>query len=81
MLTRLDGAGPLFLQLYRSLRGAILSGKLPAGARLPSTRALSLETGLSRNTVLLAFDQLLSKGKPSAGAARARMCRRSCRKT
>jgi GntR family transcriptional regulator/MocR family aminotransferase len=62
MLTRLDGAGPLFLQLYRALRGAILSGKLPAGARLPSTRALSLEMGLSRNTVLLAFDQLLGEG-------------------
>jgi GntR family transcriptional regulator/MocR family aminotransferase len=62
MLIKLDGSGPLFLQLYRALRAAILSGRLTPGARLPSTRTLSLETGLSRNTVLLAFDQLLGEG-------------------
>jgi len=59
---RLDGEGPLHRQLYRALRGAVLSGRLRAGKRLPSTRALARELGLSRNTVLLATEQLLAEG-------------------
>ena len=62
MLLKLDGAGPLSLQLYQALRRAILQGKLAPGARLPSTRTLAGEMGLSRNTVLLAYEQLLSEG-------------------
>jgi GntR family transcriptional regulator/MocR family aminotransferase len=62
MLIKLDGSGPLALQLYRALRRAILSGALPPGARLPSTRGLAAETGVSRNTVLLAYAQLLGEG-------------------
>src|SRR5215470_2229881 len=52
MLVSLDGSGPLARQLYRALRGAILGGVLPPGARLPSTRSLATEVGVSRNTVL-----------------------------
>ena len=62
MLLKLDGSGPLSLQLYQALRAAILHGKLAPGARLPSTRTLAGEMGLSRNTVLLAYEQLLSEG-------------------
>jgi len=62
MLVRLEGEGPLYQRLYRSLRSAILEGRLGAGARLPSTRGLSRELGLSRNAVLMAFDQLLAEG-------------------
>jgi GntR family transcriptional regulator/MocR family aminotransferase len=62
MLLKLDGSGPLSLQLYQALRGAILQGKLAPGARLPSTRTLAGEMGLSRNTTLLADEQLLSEG-------------------
>lgn len=62
MLLKLDGSGPLSLQLYQALRRAILQGKLGPGARLPSSRTLAGEMGLSRNTVLLAYEQLLSEG-------------------
>jgi len=56
------GDGPLFRLLYRDLRQAILDGRLRAGARLPATRLLGRELGLSRNTVLAAYDQLASEG-------------------
>jgi GntR family transcriptional regulator/MocR family aminotransferase len=48
--------------VYRGLRAAILRGELAPGARLPSTRALAADEGLSRNTVLRAYDQLLGEG-------------------
>ncbi len=62
LLLPLDGAGPLHRQLYRSLRAAILSGRLRAGTRLPSTRSLARDLGLSRNTVLAACEQLAAEG-------------------
>jgi GntR family transcriptional regulator / MocR family aminotransferase len=58
----LEGEGALYQRLYRGLRGAILDGRLPTGARLPSTRTLAADLRLSRNCVLMAFDQLLSEG-------------------
>ena len=48
---RADGGAPLHLQLYRHVRGAIVDGTLGAGARLPSTRTLAGELGVSRTTV------------------------------
>src|SRR5262245_54380022 len=59
---QLDGDGPLHRQLYRALRAAILSGRLTAGQRLPGTRQLARELGISRNTVLQACEQLLAEG-------------------
>jgi GntR family transcriptional regulator / MocR family aminotransferase len=41
----LDGKGPLYLQLYRAVRRAILEGELAPGAGLPSTRRLANEIG------------------------------------
>jgi len=58
----LDGQGALHRQTYRALRGAILSGRLAAGARLPSTRSLAAEAGVARNTAIQAFDQLVAEG-------------------
>jgi GntR family transcriptional regulator/MocR family aminotransferase len=55
-------ATPLFHQLYTELRQAILGGRLRPGEKLPASRALAAELGISRNTVLGAFDQLLSEG-------------------
>jgi GntR family transcriptional regulator/MocR family aminotransferase len=55
-------AAPLFRQLYEGLRRAILNGTLTAGARLPATRRLAAELGVSRNTVLNAYEQLLAEG-------------------
>lgn len=53
---------PLHRQLYDTLRKAMLEGRLRAGTRLPSTRTLAQELGLSRITVMNAFDQLFSEG-------------------
>lgn len=53
---------PLFSQVYGGLRSAILTGVLRAGSRLPSTRDLADQLGISRTVVLLAYDQLLAEG-------------------
>jgi len=53
-------ACPLYRQLYKRLRQAIFQQKLPAGAHLPSTRALARRLGVSRNTVLNAYDALVA---------------------
>ncbi len=57
-----DAAAPLYLQVYEGIRTAILAGELRRGYRLPSTRDIAREYGLSRNTVTTAFDQLLAEG-------------------
>src|SRR2546421_10107255 len=53
---------PLYRQLYASILRAILTGQLVAGTKLPSTRHMAIELGVSRNTVLIAFEQLLAEG-------------------
>ena len=53
---------PFFRQIYRGLRQAILSGAFPAGERLPSTRDLAEQLGVSRTVVLFAYEQLLAEG-------------------
>lgn len=62
MWIKLDGDGPLFRQLYRALRAGIVDGVVPPGSRLPATRALATELGVSRTTVLLAYEQLAAEG-------------------
>ena len=56
--------GPLAIhrQLYDALRRAILEGLLRPGQRIPSTRALAIELGVSRLPVLMAYEQLLHEG-------------------
>ena len=58
MHLQLDNHGPKHEQLARSLKQAIRSGHLRSGSKLPSTRTLSENLGLSRNTVLRAYEQL-----------------------
>lgn len=53
---------PMFRQVFEAFRSAILSGKLPAGHRLPSTRELAGELHVSRNVVLEAYELLLAEG-------------------
>src|SRR5271167_1705277 len=53
---------PLYRWLYEELRVAILSGHLRPGARLPATRDLAAQYGLSRPTIVTAFEQLQSEG-------------------
>ena len=60
----LDGksALPLYRQIYEAIRHAILSGNLRPTAPLPATRLLSKELGVSRMTVINAYDQLFAEG-------------------
>lgn len=53
---------PLYLQTYIQLRDLILAGRIPIGARLPSTRDLAEDLEVSRKTVLSAYDQLIAEG-------------------
>lgn len=53
---------PLHRQLYEELRRAILTGRLLPKQRLPSTRELAKSLGVSRTTVTLGYEQLLSEG-------------------
>jgi GntR family transcriptional regulator/MocR family aminotransferase len=56
----LDGQGALYEQLARALKRAILEGRF-GGGRLPATRTLAKMLGLSRNTVLSAYDLLCAE--------------------
>ena len=53
---------PYYRQIYDGYRGAILTGRLRPGERLPSTRAVAAELGISRLPVVNAFEQLLHEG-------------------
>jgi GntR family transcriptional regulator/MocR family aminotransferase len=48
--------------IYRSLLHAIRSGRLAAGDRLPATRRLAVDLGVSRTTVAVAFERLVAEG-------------------
>lgn len=50
------------VQLYMALRGLVLSGHLRPGERLPATRVLANELGVSRTTVIDAMDRLIAEG-------------------
>ena len=45
-------------QIYSRIRDLVLTGRLAPGARLPSSRELATDLGVSRNTVLCAYDWL-----------------------
>lgn len=49
-------------QIRTMMVDAILEGRLPAGEELPSSRELSESLGVARNTVVLAYQQLVAKG-------------------
>lgn len=55
-------ATPLYRQIYQGYRTAIAERRLRAGQRMPSTRGLAEELGLSRIPVLNAFEQLIAEG-------------------
>ncbi len=62
---------PLYLQIYEAIRLSVLSGNFDSQMRLPSTRSLAQQLGVSRMTVVNAYEQLLAegyiKGKTGAG--------------
>jgi len=55
-------AASLQNQVFKQIHGLIVSGRLKPGARLPGTRALSEQLGVSRNTIILAYETLTSEG-------------------
>jgi GntR family transcriptional regulator / MocR family aminotransferase len=57
-----SGGQPLRAQLERSLRDAIRGGRLRGGERLPSSRELARELGVSRGIVQECYGQLLAEG-------------------
>jgi GntR family transcriptional regulator/MocR family aminotransferase len=69
----IDRSRPLQPQLHSALLSRINEGLLPAGTRLPSSRRLADELGVSRNTVLIVIDQLKAEGylesRPGSGVA------------
>ena len=53
---------PLYEQIYNYIKSDIQNGKIAYGEKLPSTRALAKHLEISRSTVELAYEQLLSEG-------------------
>ncbi len=62
MLPVRDPETPAYRWLYSALRAEILEGRLRPGARLPGTRELAGQYGLSRGTIVTAFEQLEAEG-------------------
>jgi len=62
VLSPRDSGTPAYRWLYEALRAEILEGRMRPGARLPGTRDLAGQYGLSRGTIVSAFDQLISEG-------------------
>jgi GntR family transcriptional regulator/MocR family aminotransferase len=60
-LDRTSGT-PLVRQLATGVRDRVLAGALPVGQRLPSTRALAADLGVSRSVTEQAYDQLCAEG-------------------
>jgi GntR family transcriptional regulator/MocR family aminotransferase len=56
------GPAPLTIQIVGQLRTAMSDGRLAAGERLPSTRALAATLGVSRTVVTGAYAQLFAEG-------------------
>ncbi|MEP6923032.1 MAG: PLP-dependent aminotransferase family protein [Pyrinomonadaceae bacterium] len=62
MLDDKNSAVPLYRQIYEAIRQSILGGKFAARTRLPATRLLAQQLGVSRMTVVNAYEQLLAEG-------------------
>jgi GntR family transcriptional regulator / MocR family aminotransferase len=61
-LEALQPGSPLFLQIYKTVRAAILAGRMAPGSRLPSSRTLARDLRVSRTTTEAALAQLLAEG-------------------
>lgn len=55
-------SSPLHVQIFDQLRQRIVDGELSKGSRLPPSRKLAAELHVSRNTIVLVYDRLLSEG-------------------
>lgn len=57
-----DAPTPVFEQICDNIRQRVTRGDLTHGTRLPATRALATELGVSRSTVVTAYEQLVAEG-------------------
>lgn len=57
-----DSEVPLTRQIYKILSDLVLSGELCAGVKLPASRGFATDCGVSRNTIMFAYEQLLAEG-------------------
>ena len=62
MLDEKSSALPLYQQIYEGICRSILSGEFSRGRQLPATRFLANQLGVSRMTVVNAYEQLLAEG-------------------
>jgi len=69
-LDRGEGAPPIFEQVRASVRRAVAAGTLPAGVRLPPERDLAAALGVSRSTVMRAYQELVADGLVEAAPSR-----------
>lgn len=53
---------PIFEQICTAIRTQVVSGDLTAGTKMPPTRAFATELGVSRSTVVTAYEQLVAEG-------------------
>jgi len=61
MFLALDGIGELHAQVLRALKQGIADGRFAIGSRLPSSRELAAKLGVSRNTVVAAYEALCAE--------------------
>ncbi|HEX8246756.1 MAG TPA: PLP-dependent aminotransferase family protein [Pyrinomonadaceae bacterium] len=57
-----NSAQPIYRQIYETIRRSILNGEFHSGRQLPASRLLAKQLGVSRMTVINAYDQLLAEG-------------------
>ena len=62
LLSYQNTEGPLNRRIYIAMKVAIEAGRFGADSRLPSTRTLAADLKVSRNTVALAYEQLVAEG-------------------
>lgn len=53
---------PVFEQICMAIRARIISGELVEGGKLPPTRSFATEIGVSRSTIVTAYEQLVAEG-------------------
>ncbi len=58
----LNGKSPLYEQIYEFIKDEIKNGRIECKTKLPSTRALAEHLQVSRSTVDMAYNQLISEG-------------------
>jgi GntR family transcriptional regulator/MocR family aminotransferase len=57
-----DSSDPLFVQLCDQIRDRIAAGSIAQNSQLPPSRGLATDLGISRSTVVTAYEQLVAEG-------------------